>query len=533
MAVLSQLKRTLGNLNRLALARLRPGDAVQMLAERAKLEEWLGGTAKVEDARSGTIEDALSAYREYNYLKGLRQIRLVCYGCTQTLEGGYRLIDNREPFEQLLLYAERYGNRPAALRKLYRGLLNCYFTYDPYAPDATPSARANWEKLRDFLGKHLERLGSRGYTPDWIATLNRHPNLLGADPCRRYEHMVFEGDWSEFDDMRERIEIGADSWLVRRMVMTPIETAISMDDDGFKEHLDSLLLLLHTYRLYADAGLTLLLDRYAQCRVRKVSAPLRDFAVARWGNPWLPENSHQWQCSPAARDMLAYWLKRHLLTGYFKLLCDDDERLSRRLNFWKLYCEDLTGMYFALGRDAFETDDMEIYKFRRAAKGLIARLGEDRHDVHACILQFERHHVVEFNRDNNVAYLYDLSKGTPHFYLSKGWAEIGALSVTSVSQGVDVSRQSKPLRHQDTPQLSWEGRFAHELGATEKSIRAFCRNYQCRYVDSRERDGREWIRPESLARYGPEVWSILSGWGYVLSNEEDGYYRVSAMDVAL
>ncbi|HZW24351.1 MAG TPA: EH signature domain-containing protein [Gallionella sp.] len=533
MTVLSRLQRTLSNLNRVALARLRPGDAVQMLNERAKLEEWIGGTAKIEDSRSGTIEEALSAYRENNYLKGLRQIRLVCYGCTQVLDGGYRLIDNREPFEQLLLYAERYGNRPASLRKLYRGLLNCYFAYDPHASNATPSGRSNWEKLRAFLSRHLALLGTRGYTPDWIAALNQHSNLLGTDPCRPYEQLVFEGDWSIFDELRERLEIGTDSWLVRQMVMTPIKTVESMDDAEFKDHLDSILLLLHDYRLYADAGLTILLNRYAQCRNRKVSAPLRDFAIARWGNPWLPENSHQWQCSKEASQMLGYWLKRHLLSGFFNRLSNDDKKLSRRLNFWKLYSEDLTGMYFALGRDAFDADDMELYKFRRAAKGLIAKLGEDRHDVHACIMQFAHHHVVEFNRDNNVAYLYDLKQGTPQFYLSKGWAEIGALSVTSVNQGVDVSRQSIPLRHQDTPQLSWEGRFAQELGATPNAIRAFCRNYQCHYTDNRNQDGREWIRPENLAKYGPEVWSILSGWGFCLSSEENGYFRLSNMDIAL
>jgi len=53
--------------------------------------------------------------------------------------------------------------------------------------------------------------------PDWITALNRHPNLLGADPCRPYEHLVLQGDWSEFDELRERLEISADSWLVRQM----------------------------------------------------------------------------------------------------------------------------------------------------------------------------------------------------------------------------------------------------------------------------------------------------------------------------
>lgn len=533
MDMLDQLRRTLGNLNRVALARLRPGDAVQMLNERTLLREWMGGTGQVEDSSSGTIEEALNAYRENNYLKGFRQIRLVCYGCTQVLNGGYRLIDHREQFEQLLRHAERYANRPGSMRKLYRGLLNCYFSYDPHSPHATPSGRADWEALRTFLGKHLEYLKTSGFSPDWLTALLRHPNLLGTEPCRPYGYLVLQGDWSEFDELRERLDIGADSWLVRQMVMTPITAAADMEDDEFKEHLESLLLLLHSYRLYADAGLSILLDRYARCRNRKVSAPLRDFAVARWGNPWLAENSHQWQCGKEARQMLAYWLKRHLLSGFFNRLCNDDRKLPRRLNFWKLYSEDLTGMYFALGRDAFDAEDMELYKFRRAAKGLIAKLGEDRHDVHACIMQFAHHHVVEFNRDNNVAYLYDLKQGTPQFYLSKGWAEIGALSMTSVSQGVDVSRQSKPLRHQDTPQLSWEGRFAQELGSTPNAVRAFCRNYQCRYTDSRDRDGREWIRPENLAKYGPEVWSILTGWGFSLSNEENGYFRLSNMDVPL
>jgi len=67
------------------------------------------------------------------------------------LDGGYRVIDNREPFEQLLLYAERYGNRPASLRKLYRGLLNCYFAYDPYAAERHTFGAQQLEKLREFL----------------------------------------------------------------------------------------------------------------------------------------------------------------------------------------------------------------------------------------------------------------------------------------------------------------------------------------------------------------------------------------------
>lgn len=526
MSALDQLQKTLHKLNRVALVRMRPGDSIQMLDERAKLEEWIGGTSKLDDSTTGSIEDMLRFYRENNFLKGLRQIRLVCYGCTQTLDNdNYRLIDNIEQFEQLLRYAGQYGNRPSALRKLYHALQGCYFSYDPYLPDASPAARKNWATLRTFLREHLDTIQTHGYTPDWLSALSQHPNLLGENPCQPYENLVFQRDWSAFDKLRERLGISATSWLVRQMVMSPIKTVESMDDAAFKEHIDSILLLLHGHRLYADAGLKILLNRYVRCKEQPVNSSLRSFAVALWGNPWLPENSHQWQCCTNARNLLAHWLKRYLLKMFFSLLSDDDNRRPRRYNFWALYSEDLTGMYFALGKDAFDVGNMEVYKFRNAAKGLIAKLPEGKHDVHACIMQFEHHHVVEFNRDNNVAYLYDLKQGTPNFYLSKGWTEIGALSVTRISQGVDVSRQSKQLRHQDTPQLSWEGRFARELGSSENAIKAFCRKYKCEYADSSAQDGRQWIRPRGNAQYGPEVWSVLNGWGFRLSNEENSYFR--------
>lgn len=535
MSVLDHLQKTLRNLNRVALAKLRPGDSIQMLNERAKLQEWIGGgSTQLEETTAGTIEDALRAYRENNYLKGLRQIRLACYGCTQSLDhDNYRLIENREQFEQLLIYAERYSNRPTALRKLYHGLLGSYFSYDPYAPDTHPAGRANWEMLREFLKKHLNVLQTPGFTPGWLATLTRHPNLLGEAPCRPYEHLVFDGDWAEFDELREQLEINTSSWLVREMVKSPIKTIEGMEDAAFKEHIDSILLLLHSYRIYADDGLAILLDRYERCADQRINRSLRDFSVALWGNPWLPENIHQWRCGTKARDMLSHWLKRHLLKGFFSLLSNDDKKRSRRFDFWELYSEDLSGMYFALGKNALEVSNLELYKFRRTAKGLITRLPEGKPDVHACIMQFKNHHVVEFNRENNVAYLYDLKLGTPHFYLSKGWAEIGALSVTDVSQGIDVSRQSRQLRHQDTPQLSWEGHFARELGPSENAIKAFCQKYQCGYTDSTDLDGRLWIRPRDLARYGPEVWSILNGWGYTLSNEENGYYSSVSLNISL
>jgi len=210
---------------------------------------------------------------------------------------------------------------------------------------------------------------------------------------------------------------------------------------------------------------------------------------------------------------------------FFSLLCDDDNTLARRLNFWDLYSEDLTGMYFALGKDAFQVGNMLLYKFRHHAKGLVTKLGEGKPDVHVCIMQFEHHHVVEFNRDNNMAYFYDIRQGMPPFYLSKGWLEIGAISVANLTPATGVANLSTQLRHQDTKQLAWEGRFAQELGAKDNAIHAFCRKYQCQYEDRRNQDGRLWIRPSNPQQYGHNVWSVLAGWGYCFLTEENSYFR--------
>lgn len=519
MEVLEQLQGTLRNLNQLALARMRPGDTLQMLDELSKLQSWIGAASRLEEPSLDTIEEALLAYRQKKYIKGLRQIRLVCYGCTQTI-AGEALIENREYFVKLLEYVGKYANRRRSFRKIYRGLLNSYFAYDPHAPDSNLAGRSNWEVLRLFLAKHLDGLLTGVYTPEWLSALIRHPGLLSERPGLSFDDLLLQGDASAFNEVRGHLEINVESWLVREIVMAPFRTVECMDDTDFKEHLDSLLLLLSDYPLYAGMGLKILLDRYAQCADRDVHVFLRDFSTGLWGNPWLPENASSWQCGAEARAMLEHWLKRHLLSEFFCLLSDD--AAARRLNFWDLYSEDMTGMYFALGKSAYAIENMALYKFRKAAKGLLVRLTEEKQDVHICIMQFEHHHVVEFSRHSNAAYFYDTRQGIPSFYFSKGWLEIGAVSTRNITEGADVTRLSKPLRHQDVKHYTWEGRFAQELGVTENGIVAFCRKYQCSHED---KDGRQWIVPAAAGQYGREVWSVLTGWGFGFSEKAGGYYR--------
>lgn len=524
MDTLDKLQAKLRTINQVALARLRPGDSLQMQHERALLQKLVKGGAQLESVPLQTIDGALRAYRIDKYLKGLRQIKMVCYGAIQAVGAdSWRLIEHREYFEKLLDHVEHYKERRRTFRKLYRALLNAYFSFDAESPDVDPDGRRNWETLRTFLAGHLESFVIGEFTPEWLATLVAYPDLLGEYPERSVAH----GNWSVLGDICTRLELDAGTWLVRRLVMSQVVAAGRMDDATFKDEIDSLLLLLHDYPLYSAAGLTLLLERYAECEQPEVHEALRDFAIGLWGNPWLPDTQHQWRCSEAARAMMTHWLRRRLLAEFFSLLSNDDKKNPRRLKFWDLYSEDLTGLYFALGREAYVQGSMDLYGFRSAAKGLIAKLAEEKHGVHTCIMQFNHHHVVEFNRENNVAYFYDTTEGTPSFYFSKGWVDVGAIRACDIAEGVDIARVSKPVRHQDSRELSWEGKFAHEMGMTDNSLRAFCRSYQCEYQDTRGKDGCQWIRPSDAARYGSQVWSVLAGWGFHFSPEDGAYFHLT------
>ncbi|MBI1424327.1 MAG: hypothetical protein GC149_12735 [Gammaproteobacteria bacterium] len=528
MSAIEQLEKSLHHIGQVALAKLRPGDALQMLYERTLLEKWIGAVLEQEELTGDRVLDALEMFYKSQGFKSLRQARLVCYGLTQVFgTQSHRLIDDIEYLTLLLKYLDRNQSRIRPYRKCYRGLLSCYFSYDPQGSEATVEGRRNWEILRDYLYGHRDMLRTPGYNPDWVEALSGEPALLSMSPFWKYTFDKLQGDWSSLDEIQQRLEIGEDSWFMQRLVLEQVKAVTTLDDEGFRAYIDHILLLLSSHQLYAGTGLSMLLDRYAQCARKDESSSLMDFAVNLWGNPWLVANAQYWRCGSAAREMVASWLKRHLLNQFFSLFSDGEATGRRRRNFWELYCEDMQGMYFALGKDAFAPGKMDLYKFRNDAKGLVVKLSDGAHDLHAFIMQFDRYHVVEFSRNNNVAYFYDTRHGPPPFYFSEGWIKVGALSVGNALKGGSPKPISKSLQHKDSKALLWEGRFAQEMGTTENSIKTFCRKYQCRYKDLRGQADRQWIIPASHAKCGQEAHAVLMGWGFVWSPEKGGYFHVA------
>ncbi len=526
MYPIDRLRDTLLGVGRAALGLMRLGDSLQIRHERDLLVQWVGGEVSPEDGDKDRIISAIEAYRTNRYLSGIRQARFACYGCVQAIGGAhYRLIEDRPLFGELLAYLARHRHRTRLFRKCYRGLLGAYFAYDLDSKGVTSDGRSNQEELRQFLDRYRELLVSTEFTPAWVSALTMHPQLLAADPCAAYGFDALRGNWSALDDISERLSIGSDSWLMRKLVFAQVDAVVALDDDVFERYIESILLLLDSHPLHAASALAMLLDRLSRCARAEVGATLGEHAVTLWGNPWLANNVQQWLCTLAARDMVARWLKRHLLQGFFSIFADDTAANRRRAEFWDIYCDDLVGMYFAMGKAAFAHRNSSYFKFRRDAKGLVVRIAEATPDLHVLILQFEQHHVVELNKNNSVAYFYETRHGTPPFYLSKGWIDIGALSVSKVVEGTSLTSKAKSLRHLDEGSLAWEGVFARELGVTVNALRNFCRKYRCWDDGAPFGSGTARIFTEQQRPLDDAAGAILAGWGYVWQTEGKVYVR--------
>lgn len=521
MDTLDRLTDTMDRLSKVALATLRPSDLLPIQYERQQLIAWLGSEVDMEALSGDRITIALRHFAESGFVRDLRQARLLCYGCTQVYsEQGERLIEDLKLFTTLLTYLTQHQERTRAFRKCYRGLLNAYFAYDPEAETVLGSGRTSWASLHNFLQNTQDKLASDGHIPEWVRVLSANTGLLSTVPCDEYRHGV--ADIDRIEAFRFELNISIDSWFIRSFVQSHAERIMGMADAAFQDEVNDALQLLAQYPLYTSRMLEKLLDRYSACTTRPPCDALRDFAIEQWGAPWMAQNEVNWLCSPAAREMVSNWGKKYLVHEFFHLFAPKGADNSRRAAFWNLYSEDLKGMYFALGSDAFDISNREFLKFRTDAKGLVVKLNDSKHNLHAVILQFEKLHIVEFSQQINVAYFYDTSKGTPEFYLSKGWVNVGALSVGNAIKGNTQSQQARAMQHSDEKHLNWEGRFAQELGRSDASRQHFCEHHGATYSEAA---GKAWIKPADQQRYPKEVGSVLQGWGYTWSPEANAYFR--------
>ena len=478
------------------------------------------------------MQTAIAGFLTTSKLDNFREIRLVSYGAATPL-GAYqiRLIEKKDHFPKLLAVIDGYRDRPRVYRRLYRGLLASYFNYDPealYAKDAGP---ANWNLLRRYLSNHVSHIQAEGITPDWVDAFQEHRNLLTEDPCTRYAQAWLDGVSDAFEEAERRLGFSGTSWVARAIVAARIDAAIHLPDLEFKRHLSKLLQLLGNPRhaTLLNPGLAKLLDRYARTQPLLLHPELRNFAVEHWKNPWLEINRNRWALvSELARKMVTDWLKLDLIQSFFELLSADGSNDTRRLDFWIRYVDQITDMYFALGRYAIQNQDTSFVALRNKMAGRLLKLSGTGRENNAFIMTIGNNVFVEFGMPGNAAYIY--SQQELPFELN-GVSDINLKTLKDIEVG-------NRLYHKDNIHGydHWEQRFNAHLyqqfgirvskageipepwrsgsyytAGNDTNIKTFCQAFKLVTEDTRPSGGYFWILTDDQTAI---VNQQLRSWGF-------------------
>jgi hypothetical protein len=245
-----------------------------------------------------------------------------------------------------------------------------------------------------------------------VEAIANHENLTTENPCVRYGLSLLNGDDGEFRDAQHKLQISEASWVTKQLVLAQVEAGTSLDDGGFRGHISQLLSVLDSHPVVLNRGLANILDRYRESAVFELHSALRDFAVSKWGNPWLSSNSARWNLvSEATRSMVADWLKLELIHNFFSLLAEDRTSDTRRLRFWQRYHKHIDDMYFALGRRAAKSTSPDFQELRKRMAGRVLGLDSaGASENNAFIMCIGNYVVVEFGIKGNACFIFKRSE---------------------------------------------------------------------------------------------------------------------------
>lgn len=428
-------------------------DTASMTAERRRVEALANRTANGAGASKNRIVAAIEAFRHTGELADVRAARLVCWGIVEhPTDDGPILIEDQDRFSRLLLLIDGYRSDQRPYRRCWRGLLHGYLAYDH---DEEIAGRTNWQSLRDYLARTREVVVGGDFTPDWVITIAEHPNLLTADPCSRYARAVFEGNEAVLAPLRHSLGLNDDMWLSKALVEAQLTDALGRPDNELKQIIPKILGFLGKYQNLQDQGLARVLNRYAKIANPEINIDLRDYTVARWGNPWLQANAAKWHAvSEAGRRMVSSWLKLEFIRAFFELLSDDGLSDRRRLRFWEKYVDEIDDMYFALGGTARENKNPDFVKARKAMNGRLLNLdqaGSPKNN--AFIMMIKGHVFVEFGEKGNALFIF--GRDNLPFDISRR-----AVAGNTTDSGLKSPKHVDRILHQSKHGHEWEARFA-------------------------------------------------------------------------
>ncbi len=432
-----------------------PDLSAEMARTKQRLRVEYGDISRGAGDQQG-IAAAVIAYLHSHELPTYRDTKYVCFGVSSPYGNPLvRVIEHESLFPKLLNAVERLQPEPRKFRRCYQGLLKAYLRYPGQHTESVYGHR-NWRALREFLSQHCKALKQQKPIMEWSQALYEHRNLLADNPCKAYGKALLAGDMSVIDELKERLGVDDDTWVMNELILAQIQAATTLTDPEFILQVLPLVKLLEQHILLVTKGLSLLLIRYEACKVHTEHHTLREAALKEWKSPWLEANKPLWhgQIGEAATNMVSLWLKRGTIQDFFELLQADGKADRQRMEFWLKYAEAIDDIWLALGDQSLYNNKPD---YRRIRQNMIGRYmvlaGGSYNQDNAFLMRIGGYVFIEFGLQNNACHVFS-ADNLPFTF--------GQKSVLGTRQGLknkDHPGHRETLTHSE----GWQGKFANFL----------------------------------------------------------------------
>ncbi|ASF45476.1 EH signature domain-containing protein [Methylovulum psychrotolerans] len=457
------------------------------------------------------IAAAVIDYLKNHHLSTYRDVKYVCFGVSSPYGTPLtRVIEHETLFSKLLKEVELLQPEPRKFRRCYQGLLKGYLRY-PGQQTEQVIGHKNWLALREFLAQFCKALNKQKPVMEWAQALYEHRNLLADNPCKPYGKAMLAGDMSVVEELKSRLGIDDDTWVMKELVLAHVQAAITLKDGEFVSQLTLLIQLLEQHTGMITQGLALLLRRYEQCKEHAEHHALRDMALREWKSPWLESNKPLWyaQIGDAATQMVKLWLTKQHIKDFFVLLQAGGQADTQRMEFWLQYAEAIDDFWLALGNNSFYNQQADFKRIRTQMEGHCMRLiDSNQNNDNAFLMKIGNFVFIEFGKQNNACHIFS-ADNLPF--------TIGQTTVSGTGNGLKNTKHSgwqRKLSHFD----GWQQEFADFLRSfanaslnkskyealssstnqslqslDSKSIEAFCISQNLHFDDHRDKGGAIWV----------------------------------------
>lgn len=471
----------------------------------------------------------------------------------------------------------RYYEDEAVAGRLWRltwfGLLVSYFAYDPLSTQGME--HDGWLLLRNLLSTtwpHIDSASGNATVPDWLATLRRHPALIGERAADEFADHYLAGDRTTLDSIVENVGIPESSWFWHALVLSAVKASAAYGDERFVAQIPHLVALIKSRPVFRDNALESLLARYHGIPGHPVHHQLRDYVVSKdvWRNPKLKAAgiATAWNRVPdAVWRMVLQWVNEGNLRDFFDVLAARNSADEGRLAFWSRYMRQIswTRLIFSSETVSLARSNKEIRELIARETGAYATLYGNK-NIDAFIMQIGEYIIVEFSTTGNAAYVYDSAtlqfdrySSTYHggtedlrygfrtgarcrIIHNAGWQSTAAYELARLGIRPDddtkqsrlprpasvETRQTKSLPQSEPAGPAWAppiapSRVAKQAPFSMAALKAEVGQYVGAYIDDKRQaaGGRLWVEDP---RQDIVLRRKLKAWGFKWANSRSAWY---------